>query len=220
MPTQFPTPTIVQLGDSALLVRFGDSLSDTANRAAIALSQSLEAEPMAGVAEIAPNLVSVLLRYDPLTASPAAIAGELRLRLFALEATPFEGAAVRIWQIAVTYDGPDLAEVATALGLSQDEFIAQHDASSLRVLATGFAPGFVYCGLHPPVLHLPRRAKVRPSVPVGSVLFAAGQTAITATEMPTGWHHVGRTSFTNFDPQTQPPTRLAAGDVVQFTAAP
>ena len=50
------------LGDAALLVRFDDRLSDAANRRAIALAADLAANPPAGVAEIAPGLVSVLLR--------------------------------------------------------------------------------------------------------------------------------------------------------------
>ena len=110
--------------------------------------------------------------------------------------------------------------VATALGMGASDFVAAHNAKPLRVLATGFAPGFVYCGLHAERLVLPRRTSVRPSVPAGSVLFAAGQTAIAATEMPTGWHVIGHTDFRNFDPAGEPPTRLGAGDVVTFEAMP
>lgn len=208
----FPTPTVLPLGDSALLVRFGTSLSDAANRAAIALADMLDDAPIAGVVEIMPNLVSVLLRYDPLLVSAATIQGELRLRLFGL--TPAERAPRR-WTIPTVFDGPDLADVAEALGMTVPEFIAAHNATPLRVLATGFAPGFVYCGLHDGLV-LPRRTTVRPGVPAGSVLFAAGQTAITATEMPTGWHVIGRTTFRNFDPAGEPPTQLAAGDEIVF----
>ena len=216
-PDTFPTPTILPLGDSALLVRFGTVLTDAANRAAIALALLLDREPLPGVVEVVPNLISVLLRYDPLTTGPSAIAGELRLRLFGLDARAVSGAS---WTIPMVFDGPDLDEVAETLGLSVDAFIEAHNASPPRVLATGFAPGFVYCGLHPETLVLPRRAVVRPIVLAGSVLFAAGQTAITATEMPTGWHVIGRTDFANFDPAASPPTRLAAGDSVAFVVAP
>jgi KipI family sensor histidine kinase inhibitor len=104
--------------------------------------------------------------------------------------------------------------------MTAEAFIAAHNQASLRVLATGFAPGFVYCGMHPNELTLPRRPTVRLSVPPGSVLFAAGQTAITATEMPTGWHVIGHTDFANFDPTASPPTRLEPGDQVRFTVAP
>ena len=215
-PETFPTPTIVPLGDSGLLVRFGTVLTDVANRAAIALALALDRAPIAGVTEVAPNLVSVLLRYDPASSSPATIAGELGLRLVGL-ADDAPGARRRT--IAITFDGPDLDAVATALGMETAQFVDMHNARPLRVLATGFAPGFVYCGLHPDELVLPRRTEVRSAVPPGSVLFAAGQTAITATEMPTGWHVIGRTDFANFDPAAQPPTRLAAGDVVTFEVA-
>jgi inhibitor of KinA len=100
--------------------------------------------------------------------------------------------------------------------LSRDAFVERHCAAPLRVLATGFAPGFVYLGFHEEALRVPRRAAVRGRVPAGTVLFAAGQTAITSTDIPTGWHVIGRTGFRNFDPEVLPPTRLAAGDTVRF----
>jgi len=151
-----------------------------------------------------------------LATSVTTLAGELRLRLFGLQASAVTPEA---WQIECAFDGPDLAEVAQAVGLGEPDFVAAHNASPLRVLATGFAPGFVYCGLHNNDLVVPRRTSVRSSVPAGSILFAAGQTAITATEMPTGWHVIGRTSFVNFDPASDPPTRLSAGDIVRFEVA-
>lgn len=212
----FPIPTIVPLGDSHLLVRFGTTLDETANRAAIALGAVLDDVAIPGVVEIVPNLVSVLLRYDPIANAPQAILGELRLLLFQLDTSRAGGGH---WTIPVEFDGPDLAAVADALGLSVGQFIGAHNAQPLRVLATGFAPGFVYCGLHPEELLVPRRVDVRRTVPPGSILFAAGQTAIAATDMPTGWHVIGHTGFSNFDPQSNPPTRLAAGDTVLFEAA-
>ncbi|MBU1307239.1 MAG: allophanate hydrolase subunit 1 [Alphaproteobacteria bacterium] len=216
--TPLPLPTIMPLGDSSLLVRFGTTLSDAANRAAIAFARLLGHNPVPGVLEIVPNLVSVLLRFDPRNANVAAIAGELRLRLSVLGETPVT--PPRAWDIAVDFNGPDLAEVAAVLLMAPDAFIAAHNAQPLRVLATGFAPGFVYCGLHSPTLHLPRRTSVRPMVPAGTVLFAAGQTAITATPLPTGWHVLGHTSFSNFDAASLPPTSLAAGDAITFSVAP
>lgn len=213
-PKTFPTPTILPLGDSGLLVRFDTTLSDAGNRAAIALARLLDTEPIVGVLEVVPNLVSVLLRHDPAESSVAAITGELRLRLFGLARAMVP--AGRRWRVPVTFDGPDLGEVAETLGMGAEAFVAAHNERPLRVLATGFAPGFVYCGMHGQGLVLPRRTAVRPLLPAGSVLFAAGQTAITATEMPTGWHVIGRTNFTNFDPGAEPPTRMRAGDVVSF----
>lgn len=204
-------PTLLPLGDRALLVRYAETLSDEANRAAVALGQALTAQPVPGVAEVAPGLVSVLLRADE-GADLTAIRGELMLRFGA----PLPDVTRRSHIIDMTFDGEDVGEVAAALSLSRDEFIERHNARAMRVLATGFAPGFVYCGFHGADLVLPRREAVRPIVPAGTVLFAAGQTAIAATPIRTGWHIIGRTSFQNFDPQLTPPTTLAAGDDVRF----
>lgn len=214
-PDTLPMPTIVPLGDAGLPVRFGTTLSEAANRAAIALALELDRVPISGVLETVPNLVSVLLRYDPKSSDPGTIAGELRLRLFGLSSQLPD---MRHWTVPVRFYGLDLDEVASTLGMSVPVFIAAHNRVPLRVLATGFAPGFVYCGLHPQALVVPRRTSVRAMVPAGSVLFAAGQTAIAATDMPTGWHVIGHTGFANFDSRAEPPTQLAAGDLVAFEA--
>ena len=214
----FPTPTIVPLGDSALLVRFGTTLTDPANRAAIALAGLLARAPLDGVLEVVPSLVSVLLRIDPLAAAAADIAGQLRLSLATLAHE--DGASGQDWTIPVRFDGLDLDAVAGELNMAPAEFVAAHNATPLRVLATGFAPGFVYCGLHAQALVVPRRTEVRPMVAPGTVLFAAGQTAITATELPTGWHIIGSTDFNNFDPAASSPTQLRPGDQIRFTVAP
>lgn len=214
-------PLLLPLGDRALLVRFATTLTDAANRAAIAFSRRLDAKWPDGVVETDPKLVSVLLRYDPARTSYERLAGEVRLLLGEAAAAP-EAAGIE-HRIGVDFGGPggpDLDEVSAALGLSPDNFIAAHNAAPLRVLTTGFAPGFVYCGFHAETLKLPRRTVVRPPVAAGSILFAAGQTAIAATPIPTGWHVIGVTEFRNFDPATDPPTRLAAGDTVRFEALP
>ena len=205
------------LGDSAILVRFGSTLDEKANRRAISFAAALENDPVAGIIEIVPSLVSVLVRYDPRHSRHQDIEGELRLRL---HGTPLDQSGTQ-HHIAVRFGGetgPDLAEVAALLNLSTSEFLTRHNAQPLRVLATGFAPGFVYCGFHEEPLTLPRRNAVRPIVPAGSVLFAAGQTAIAATDIPTGWHLIGRTDFANFAPRATPPTRLRVGDLISFEA--
>lgn len=211
-------PMVQTLGDSTILVRFGSRLDENANRRAIGFAAALENEPVAGIAEIVPSLVSVLLRYDPLISRHQDIEGEIRLRLHgALEERV--GGTHRIGVRFGGDTGPDLDEVAGLLKVSTQEFVARHNALPLRVLATGFAPGFVYCGFHGESLVLPRRDKVRALVPAGSVLFAAGQTAIAATDIPTGWHVIGHTDFSNFAPDAEPPTRLRAGDSVTFEVA-
>lgn len=215
----FPPPLILPLGDRSLLVRFGTTLSDEANRAAIAFGRRLGDRLPDGVSEIDPNLVSVLLKYDPERTDFDRLAGEVRLLISALERA--EEVATATYHIPVRFggeDGPDLDAAAAALSMTPDAFITAHNALPLRVLTIGFAPGFAYCGFHPEAFRLPRRTEVRPPMPPGSVLFAAGQTAITSTSIPTGWHVIGRTDFRNFDATAEPPTTLIEGDTVIFEA--
>tara|TARA_A100001391_G_scaffold82977_4_gene54275 strand:- start:15112 stop:15807 length:696 start_codon:yes stop_codon:yes gene_type:complete len=212
-------PTLMPLGDSGVLVRFADRLDLPANAAAIAFARNLESSPIPGVVEIVPNLVSVLVRYDPRRIGFAGLCGELRLIDRDIENTE----PPTNHRIEIAYggeDGPDLEAVAAELGLTVPAFIAAHAAERLDILAVGFAPGFVYCGMHADDLLVPRRETVRRSVPPGSILFAARQTAITATPVPTGWAVIGRTSLINFDPAASPPTRLRAGDTITFETAP
>ena len=211
-------PTILPLGDAGLLVRFGATLSDEANRATIAFARQLRRAFPAGVVEIDPNLVSVLLKYDPERMSFERLAGEVRLLLSGSHASAIDGG--QTYRVAVSFNGADLEGVCRGLAMTEAEFVAAHNARPLRVLTTGFAPGFVYCGFHSEAMRLPRRADVRPPVPAGTVLFAAGQTAITSTPVPTGWHVIGTTAFRNFDAAADPPTRLREGDHIAFEVAP
>lgn len=210
-------PLILPLGDRGLLVRFGETLSDAANRAAIDFARRIEAAAIPDVVEVVPNLISVLVRYEPTKLTFDRLAGEIRL--LAPAADDSIAAGVR-HAVAVSFDGEDLEEVAELVELPVADFIRAHNAAPLRVLATGFAPGFVYCGMHPEALAVPRRGAVRRQVPAGTVLFAAGQTAITSTPIPTGWHVIGHTGFRNFDPAAEPPSAVRAGDSIEFEVAP
>lgn len=212
-------PLILPLGDRGLLIRFAEALDDMANRAAVGFAKRLIDDPPSGVLEIVPNLVSVHLRFDPTLVRFAELAGEVRLRLS--EGDPdiaLETAPVAIPTRYGGVDGPDLEEVAEASGLDVMAFVEKHAAALLRVLAIGFAPGFAYCGFHSELPPLPRRQSVRKKVPAGTILYAAGQTALTATAIPTGWHVIGRTEFRNFDPDRASPLSLAAGTNVRFEA--
>ena len=211
-------PQIQPLGDSAALVRFDSHLEKEANQRAIAFAQQLAKTSISGITEIASGLVSVLVRYDSAQMRFGDLAGELRLVLVT-GVVQKNTSTSKKYKLNVRFGGkhgPDLEAVADLLDLTPSEFIQKHNANPLRVLATGFAPGFVYCGMHVSNLILPRRQQVRAKVRKGTVLFAAGQTAITATSIPTGWHVIGHTDFSNFDPNDTQPTKLRPGDEITF----
>ncbi|AKT37262.1 carboxyltransferase domain-containing protein [Chondromyces crocatus] len=129
-------------------------------------------------------------------------------------------ATVRHHVVSVVYDGPDLTEVATLLGVSPEEVIALHTGAEVVVELLGFLPGFAYCSGVAPRLSLPRRGSPRASVPAGSVAVAGGFTGIYPRASPGGWWLLGRAlGVTPFDPGREPAMLFAPGDRVRFARA-
>jgi KipI family sensor histidine kinase inhibitor len=120
--------------------------------------------------------------------------------------------------IAVTYDGPDLAEVADLTGLSDGEVVAAHTTTPWRVAFGGFAPGFAYLVGGDPRLRVPRRPNPRSSVPAGSVGLAGEFSGIYPRSSPGGWQLIGRTDVALLDVERNPPALLRPGMWVRFEA--
>ncbi len=122
--------------------------------------------------------------------------------------------------ITVSYGGPDLAEVASLTGLSEEEVVAAHTATSWTVAFGGFAPGFAYLTGGDPRLHVPRRATPRPEVPAGSVGLAGDFSGIYPRSSPGGWQLIGHTDVDLFDVDRDPPALLQPGMHVRFEGRP
>ena len=123
-------------------------------------------------------------------------------------------------EIPVTYDGPDLADVAGHTGMSEDEIVAAHTGTPWTVAFGGFAPGFAYLVGGDERLVVPRRASPRTSVPAGSVGLAGEFSGVYPRSSPGGWQLIGRTDAVMFDVDRDPPALLAPGAHVRFVAAP
>ncbi|GLW60553.1 hypothetical protein Hthe01_09020 [Hydrogenophilus thermoluteolus] len=111
---------------------------------------------------------------------------------------------------------PDLVTVAEALGRTPEAVLDTFLACTFTVAAVGFLPGFPFLEGLPETLVLPRRANPRLKVPAGSVAIAQRMACIYPWESPGGWHLIGRTPVTLFDPTAMPPARLRPGDRVRF----
>ena len=129
---------------------------------------------------------------------------------------PLPEASIRTYMIPVHYDGPDLAEVATMTGLRVDEVVERHAVPLYTVAFLGFSRSFPYLAGLDPLLHVPRRATPRTSVPKGSVGMGAALTGIYPASSPGGWQLLGRTDLEFFDPAIDPPSVLVVGDRVRF----
>jgi len=128
---------------------------------------------------------------------------------------PLRGEVV---DIPVRYDGDDLAEVASHLGVEIADVVAWHQQSRFVVAFCGFVPGFAYLAGLDPRLHIERRATPRTRVPAGSVAIAAGWAGVYPRAVPGGWHLLGHTELRIWDPSRLPPTRLRPGVRVRFVS--
>ena len=211
---------IQPLGPDGILIRFADTLSEPANRAALAFRAVIDAAELPGVSETATSLTSVFLRFQPDVISRRALEDDVRQRLgdrdWLAAALP-EGRV--LWEMPAAFGGehgPGLAESADLAGVSEDRAVEEICAARLRVLALGFAPGQPYLGFLPDHWNIPRQGDVTPEVPRGAVVVAVRQVIPFANAAPTGWRQVGRTAFRCFDAALDPAIPLRPGDEVSF----
>ena len=212
---------ILDAGDAALTIEFG-SIIDPALLAEVnaldaAVLRRKQAGELPGVIETMPTFRSLTVFFDPLVTDRDAVLATLQPLIAAAEhGSTTDG---RHWRLPVCYEGeaaPDLAEVAGAIGIGEDEVVALHSGAEYLVYMIGFLPGFPFMGDLPAPLRLPRRAQPRVRVPAGSVAIATGLTAIYPWESPGGWHLLGRCPVPLFDARRTSPSLLAAGDRVRF----
>ncbi|MBE9639433.1 5-oxoprolinase subunit B family protein [Salipiger mangrovisoli] len=213
-------PLLRTAGIDGLLVSFGDTLSEPANRAALAFRAALEREAWEGVEEISSSLVSAYLRFDPLAVRHAELEARLRGLMASrdwLQAEMPQGR--RLHRIPTAYGGalgPQLAEAAQVAGMSEAEALLSLSSSRVRVTALGFAPGQPYLGELPEVWNIPRQQALTPRVPQGALVLAIRQFVIFSVTAPTGWRHVGQTAAPLFRLGAERPFLLAPGDEVEF----
>ncbi|MGJ8528334.1 5-oxoprolinase subunit B family protein [Maritalea sp.] len=218
--TEEITARLIPLGDRSVLVRFGSQLTIDANKRAQSFAKLCQEKLHDKINGCSSNLVSVIIQYDPNMVSFDTLKGQIMMLMSTFDAQKADQ-NVQTHHVQVKYggeEGPCLDEVCKELSLSVAQFVEVHTANALHALALGFSPGFLYLGLHDEELRVPRRVQVQENVPAGSILFAAGQTAITSRPIRTGWHVIGRTNLRNFIPDAAQPILITPGDLVQFEA--
>lgn len=196
---------VMPMGDRAVLVE--DPPGGPA-----AWARGVRARGIVGVVDVVPAARTVLVRWS---GERGADVGPLLAAIEPVAATDDAQEVV----VPVRYDGPDLADVAVAVGVDVDEVVRLHATARYQVAFCGFAPGFGYLTGLPEALHLPRRTTPRTVVPAGSVAIAAGYAAVYPGASPGGWHLLGRTDLVLFDPDREPPALLTPGTVVRFEPA-
>jgi inhibitor of KinA len=213
------------LGDCALLVQLGADASEQTAERVHAVVQHLLADPPVGVVDVVGAVCTVALHYDPLRIEDVAetqtpfdvLAQQVMRRLSSFDPAAAGPAAEH--KIPVCYGGEfgeDLEVVARTHGLTEAEVIALHTAPLYRVQMLGFAPGFAYLAGLDARIATPRKATPRTRVPTGSVGIGGELTAVYPLDLPGGWHLIGRSPVRFFDPTSERPSLLVAGDRVRF----
>ncbi|GAA2861446.1 urea amidolyase family protein [Microbacterium arabinogalactanolyticum] len=177
-----------------------------------AMRLNLAWDGVPGVVERIPGARTVLVRFDPLRVS----AGELAAVLESTEVDAEHVPHTREVKVPVRYDGEDLDEVATLLGVSAEEVVNRHLSAEWQVAFSGFAPGFGYTVSTDPLFDVPRRSSPRTRVPAGSVALAGHFTGVYPRESPGGWQLIGRTDAAMWDIDRDPPALLSPGTLVRF----
>jgi inhibitor of KinA len=224
-----PAARIFPLGENALTVELGDTISEEINRRAIRLAEYFEKSPFPGFVEAVPAYASTTVFYDlhivrhgfaEANTAFAAVKALCENALTKLtDSKPDEERSIRI---PVSFDEEsalDLDEIAKTKKLTPDEVIEIFTSKEYRVYMLGFLPGFAYMGEVDERIATPRKETPRVKVPKGSVGIAGSQTGIYSLESPGGWQIIGRTDFELFTPDADGPCLLRAGDRINFYRA-
>jgi inhibitor of KinA len=208
--------TLKPLGDSALLVTFGDEIDPRLNQQVHALAALLDSLPLAGIIETVPAYATLLVHYDPLALNYVQVMDWIRGQIDRTESALTR--KPRLVEVPTKYDasGSDLEAVAALHGLSTSDVIRIHSGREYLVYMMGFTPGFPYMGKLDEAIVTPRLDTPRTLVKAGTVAIAGAQTGIYPLDSPGGWRLIGWTPLTLFDPSSVSPFLFAPGDTVRF----
>ena len=217
-------PRITPSGGYVLHVELCEGISRECNelvhRLYYAVLEMVREGEAHGIREAVPAYSSLTLFYDPRLTTARAVADVVKEALS--RASKAEGGGLvkpREFRIPVVYGGdwgPDLKDVASMTGLSEDEVVKIHTSRAYVCYMLGFTPGFIYLGEVDERIAVPRLEKPRVRVPAGSVGIAGRQTGVYGVTSPGGWRLIGRTPLKMFDPGRTPPTPIRPGDRVRF----
>jgi KipI family sensor histidine kinase inhibitor len=209
-----PLLTISRMGEAAFLLESGSRVDLDVQARVWTLAETLAAWPQ--VLETVSGVSSLLVVFDPFALGADGLEQALRR---AWETATGTAPAERLVEIPVEYGGAfgaDLADLAAHAGISPAEYVSRHSGGEYRVLAIGAVPGFPYLAGLDPILGMPRRDVPRPRLEAGSIIVGGTQAGILPVTSPSGWHVLGRTRLTLFDPSASPPVALGPGDRIRF----
>ena len=204
-------------GDLALVASFGNEISEALNTKVRSLMLAIQKVQVEGIVEMTPTYCSLMIHYDPLRIGYEALCEKVRETLGSLD--DIELPEPMVIEIPTLYGGeygPDLEFVAKHNGLTTEEVVEIHASKIYRIYMIGFTPGFPYLGGMDERIATPRLETPRTKIAGGSVGIAGAQTGIYPIDSPGGWQIIGRTPVPLYDPLSEEPILLKAGESIRF----
>ncbi len=174
-------------GDSALIIKTGDVISDPVNRYVRKLLLAIDEEKIEGIIDFIPSYNELMICFDPLVTNYNRLLEKFRGTEKNFDSIKLPESSVI--NIPVLYGGdygPDILEVAKLNNLSPEEVILIHSSVTYPVYMIGFTPGFCYLGGLDDRISAPRKKNPGLNIPAGSVGIAGNQTGIYPIDSPGG----------------------------------
>ncbi|HHY71151.1 MAG TPA: 5-oxoprolinase subunit PxpB [Thermoanaerobacterales bacterium] len=210
-------PKLLLVGDKAIVIEYGDEISEECNDKVLNLHNILRTEKINGVTGLIPTFRSLLIKYNPLKVNFQELVKTIN------KYTDCENNSrkymPKIIEIPVLYGGefgPDLTFVAKYNNISCEEVIKIHTGPLYRIYMLGFLMGFPYLGNIPDRITAPRLDEPKIKIRAGSVGIAGNQTGIYPVDSPGGWRIIGATPVKLYDHQREKPILLEAGHYLRF----
>lgn len=217
--------SIYSLGDSALVINFGNVIDEVLNQRALLTARLIKQAAIDGIYDIVPAYSSVTVHYDAVKI----ISQKNSLSAFQTLKNILENLLSKYVEVfikkgrkiaipvcyALKYSW-DLKDVAHFANMNDKEVIQLHTGRTYKVFMIGFLPGFPYMGEVDERIAMPRKTVPRMNIGEGYVGIAGKQTGIYPLTSPGGWQIIGRTPVKLFDKTKEQPVLLEPGDEVEF----
>jgi len=222
---RLPSYKISSLGETALIIDFGNTIDESINKLVHSLFYQLQNDPIPGMIEAVPGYSSLTIYYDIpfirniLNKQTTAFEWVSEsLKKFIPKENIETGDPQILIKVPVCYVieyAPDLGFIASHNKISPDEIIYLHTSATYHIYMLGFLPGFAYMGMVDEKISSSRKQKPV-FVEAGSIGIAGKQTGIYPFRSQGGWQIIGRTPLKLFDKEKINPVLFKAGDKVQF----
>ena len=208
----------LKAGDSSLIIELGNEISPIINYNLKKITDYLDSLKHPAIKDLLPTYRSVIVYYDPLLITFEELKDIVEKKC-KIDDTNVDSMKKFIVEIPVLYGGeygPDIENITTHNNLSIEEVIKIHTSGEYLVYMLGFTPGFPYLGGMDKRIATPRLKTPRTKIPGGSVGIAGEQTGVYPIESPGGWQLLGRTPLNFFDPNSEKPFLINAGEYIKF----